>query len=84
MDNIIMVCKQCNSSKRDMDLFEWYLTKWDAYPPIHIIAHYLKLIYLYAKDHNLLTKHREELEAMDLPFNLNYIPLTYPQPEYYM
>lgn len=24
MDNIIMVCKTCNSSKGDMDLFEWY------------------------------------------------------------
>lgn len=24
MDNIIMVCKTCNSSKGNMDLFEWY------------------------------------------------------------
>ena len=24
MDNIIMVCKTCNSSKGDMDFFEWY------------------------------------------------------------
>ena len=84
MDNIIMVCKHCNSSKNDMDLLEWYFEHRHEFPPIHVLVHYLKQIYLYAKDNNLLGKHREEMEQMNLPFNFRYIPLDYPQPEYFM
>lgn len=83
IDNIIMVCKHCNSSKRDTDLLEWYFEKRCEFPPIPILVHYLKQIYLYAKDNDLLTKHREEIEQMQLPFNFRYIPLDYPQPEYF-
>lgn len=83
MDNIMFVCKQCNSSKRDTDLLEWYFEKKQVFPPIHILAHYLKNIYLYAKDNDLLGKHRDEMERMTLPFNYRYIPLDYPQPEYF-
>ena len=81
MDNIIMVCKHCNSSKRDTDLLEWYFEQRHEFPPIFILAHYLKQIYLYARDNDLLGKHREEMEEMKLPFNYKYIPLKYPQPE---
>lgn len=84
IDNIIMVCKHCNSSKRDTDLLEWYFAHRREFPPIPILVHYLKQIYLYAKDNDLLTKHREEMEQMQLPFNFRYIPLDYPQPEYFM
>ena len=42
MDNIIMVCKSCNSSKGDMDLFEWYAEIRHEFPPIPILVHYLK------------------------------------------
>ncbi len=84
MDNIIMVCKHCNSSKNDMDLLEWYFERRHEFPPIHVLVHYLKQIYLYSKDNDLLGKHREEMEQMNLPFNFRYIPLDYPQPEYFM
>ena len=83
IDNIIMVCKHCNSSKRDTDLLEWYFNHRQEFPPISVLVHYLKQIYLYAKDNDLLTKHREEMEQMQLPFNFRYIPLNYPQPEYF-
>ena len=81
MDNIIFVCKHCNSSKRDTDLLEWYFEQRHEFPPIFILTHYLKQIYLYARDNDLLGKHREEMDEMQLPFNYKYIPLKYPQPE---
>ena len=83
MDNIIMVCKTCNSSKGDMDLFEWYAEIRKEWPPINVFVHYLKNIYLYSVESGLMDKHCEELDAMDLPFNWRYIPVDYPQPEVY-
>lgn len=84
MDNIIMVCKSCNSSKGNMDLFEWYATVRKEWPPLYILTHYLKNIYLYCEEHGLMSKHSYELDKMKLPFNWKYIPLTFPQPiEYY-
>ena len=37
MDNIIMVCKSCNSSKGNMDLFEWYARVRKEWPPINVL-----------------------------------------------
>lgn len=73
MDNIIMVCKTCNSSKGDMDLFEWYAEVRKEWPPINVFVHYMKNIYLYSLENGLMDKHCEELDAMDLPFNWRYI-----------
>lgn len=84
MDNIIMVCKTCNSSKGNMDLFEWYATVRKEWPPLNILIHYLKNIYLYSLENGLMDKHREEMEQMVLPFNYRYIPLDYSQPELYL
>ena len=84
MDNIIMVCKTCNSSKGNMDLFEWYATVRKEWPPLNILIHYLKNIYLYSVENGLMDKHAEDLDGMDLPFKWQYIPLDYPQPEVYM
>lgn len=81
MDNIIMVCKNCNSSKGSMDLFEWYDTVRKEWPPLNVLIHYLKNIYLYIKEHNLMDKQSCELDAMELPFNWKYIPINYPQPK---
>jgi len=83
MDNIIMVCKTCNSSKGDMDLFEWYATIRKEWPSISIIAHYLKDIYLYSIEQNLMDKPLDELDQMKMPFNWHYIPTDYPQPDIY-
>ena len=79
-DNIFLVCKSCNSSKGNKDIIEWYHDP-NIYPPLYIIAHYLKQIYSYAKENDLLDKHAEDLDAMDLPFNYKFIQLEYPQPE---
>lgn len=79
-DNIIMVCKSCNSSKGNLDLFEWYANVRKKWPPLNVLIHYLKNIYLYSKEHGLMEKHSEDLDNMSLPFNYRYIPLKYPQP----
>ena len=84
MDNIIMVCKTCNSSKGNMDLFEWYAEIRKEWPPLNILIHYLNNIYLYSIDNRLMDKHAEEMDAMEQPFNWQYIPLNYPQPEVYI
>ncbi len=83
MDNIIMVCKTCNSSKGNMDLFEWYCEVRKEWPPLNILIHYLKNIYLYAVEHELMNKTFEELNKLDLPFKWQYIPTKYPKPEIY-
>ena len=62
LDNIIMVCKECNSSKGKMDLFEWYATIRKQWPPINVLVHYLKNIYLYSVDNGLMDKHLMILE----------------------
>ena len=81
MDNIIMVCKTCNSSKGDMDLLKWYAEVRREYPPLNILIHYLKNIYLFSVEHGLLDKQAEELDAMGLPFDWHYIPVKLPAPE---
>ena len=81
IDNIIMVCKTCNSSKGKMDLFEWFAEVRQEWPPINVLAHYLKNIYMYSIDNGLLGMKLDELDAKGLPFNWRYIPLDYPQPE---
>jgi hypothetical protein len=66
-----------------MDLLEWYFERRDEFPMPYIFAHYYKQLYLYAKEHDLLDKHREDLEKMDLPFNINYIVLKFPEPNFF-
>lgn len=81
MDNIMMVCKTCNSSKGNMDLFEWYFEARREWPPFNVMVHYLKNIYLYSVDNGLLNKQTTELDALNLPFKWQYIPIHFPQPE---
>lgn len=80
MDNIIMTCKACNSSKGNMDLFKWYAEVRKEWPPLNVIVHYMKNIYLYCADNDLFDKSFDELNNMDLPFDWRYIPQKYPQP----
>lgn len=84
LDNIIMVCKTCNSSKGKMDLFEWYEEVREEWPPINVWVHYLKNIYLYSVENELMDISLEEMDTMELPFKWRYIPLDYPQPEVYI
>ena len=80
MDNIIMVCKSCNSSKGNLDLFEWYFEVLHKWPSLNVLAHYLKNIFFFSAKHNLLEKDFNEITTMELPFNWEYIPMKYPEP----
>ena len=79
-DNLIMVCRSCNSFKGAKDLLAWYCERGE-FPPMRVLAHYLKLVNQYALDSGLLGLPLEELSGMDLPFDFRYLPLPYPQPE---
>ena len=81
MNNIIMVCKHCNSSKGDRDLLEWFFEVKRCFPPLHVLQHYLKQIYDYAQNADIMSRTLDELDLMELPFNYRYIPIDYPQPE---
>ena len=84
VDNIILACKACNTSKGSMDFFEWHFEKLGYWPDTFLLTHYLKQIYQYSKDNGLLDLTREELKERELPFNPDYVPHSYPQPEYFM
>ncbi len=78
MDNIVLVCQNCNSSKRDLDLLEWFFTIKNCWPAPYVFAYYLKHVYLYAVKNDLLDKTSEEIDSLNLPFKYKYIPLYYP------
>lgn len=79
-DNLIMVCRSCNSSKGAKDLLAWYRERGE-FPSMRVLAHYLKLVNPSALDSGLLGLSLEEMSGMDLPFDFRYLPLPYPQPE---
>ncbi|MFI3259128.1 MAG: HNH endonuclease [Rikenellaceae bacterium] len=79
-DNLIKVCKSCNSSKGDTDLLEWAYKRQCLISP-WVVRNYLKLIYEYSEENNLLMAHRDELDFSKLPFNPNYLPMEFPDPE---
>lgn len=68
-ENIIYVCKNCNSSMGKRSLLEWFLCSQDRLPSPFIYGHYLRQVYFYALEHNLLEKPFDEVCAMELPFN---------------
>lgn len=78
IDNVVFVCQECNSSKSNLDLLEWHAERLNYWPLPYIFAYYLKHVYLYAVENNLMDKTSEEIDAMDLPFKYQYIPLKYP------
>ena len=75
MDNIIFVCKSCNSSKGKKDLLEWFLLNREQFPSPFILGHYLRQIYLYAIEHGLMEQKYEDVCLLDLPFNPRSIML---------
>lgn len=76
-DNIVKVCKTCNSSKSDLDVLEWFITVRKQFPPIYIIVYHLKEINRYAEEHDLMGKSSDELDLMNLPFSWRYVPVKY-------
>ena len=79
-DNLIRACKHCNSSKGGKDLLEW-LHKRNEFPSLLVLRRYLKLVYLYCYEHNILDISIDDALLMALPFNIKLIPTDYPSPD---
>jgi hypothetical protein len=78
-ENLISACKSCNSSKGKKDLMEWANSKND-FLPLMIIRRYLKLVYNYCYNNDLLDKKIEELKDLELPFKIELLPVKFPNP----
>jgi hypothetical protein len=78
-DNLIRVCKHCNSSKGAKDMLQWHYEN-DDFPSILILRRYLKLIYAYCVENNILDINITDIDNATLPFNLTTIPTDYPTP----
>jgi hypothetical protein len=78
-ENLIFACRSCNSSKGKKDLMEWMNFRGE-FPPLMIIRRYLKLVFKYCSENDLLEKLVEEVKDMNLPFKVEYIPTKYPKP----
>lgn len=72
-DNLLWACKSCNSSKRDRDLLVWLKAK-DWMPSILMLRRYLKLVFRYCLENELLDLPLDEAYEMDLPFQLQSLP----------
>ena len=80
-ENLVFACKTCNSSKGKKDLKEWMIFR-NEFLPLMIIRRYLKLVYKYSTENNLLDKTVSELEKLELPFKIQYLPTEFPKPKF--
>ncbi len=78
-DNLIYACQSCNSSKGKKDLMEWMDYK-KTFPPLMILRRYLKLVVIYCVENNLMEYSVSELKNQKHPFNIEYVPVSYPKP----
>lgn len=79
-DNIILVCKSCNSSKGKRDLFRWFFDGRGEWPSLSVLVHYLKNIILFCQERALMDVPLQGLDTLSLPFDWRFIPLNVPQP----
>jgi len=64
-DNLVLACKKCNSSKKDLSLFLW-MSKHDKWPNIDLLdrilsGKYLKELYLIHEDKGTLNINRKNM-----------------------
>jgi len=78
-ENLIFACRSCNSSKGKKDLLEW-MNYRDEFLPLMIIRRYLKLVFKFCTQNNLLDELVEDVAGKELPFNIEYIPTKFPKP----
>lgn len=60
-----------------MDLFEWYSEVRKEYPPLNVLIHDLKNIYMYCVENDIMETRIEDLDDLQLPFNWHYIPRNF-------
>ena len=79
-DNLIYACRCCNSSKGKKDMMEW-MNYRNSFPPLMILRRYLKLVVGYCIDNGLMECSIDELKGQKHPFNIEFIPVSYPYPK---
>lgn len=57
------------------------MTLRGKFPPLMIIRRYLKLTLKYCLQNNLLDKNIEEITNLELPFKIELLPTSFPQPK---
>ncbi len=80
-ENLIIACKNCNSSKGKKDLMEWMIAS-NTFLPLMVIRRYLKLVYNFCLEFELLDVTIDEMHNKGLPFNITLLPTTFPSPKY--
>jgi hypothetical protein len=78
-ENLIFACRSCNSSKGKKDLMDWMSIR-GQFLPLMIIRRYLKLTYYYCIENNLLGANIEDLKDLELPFRIDLLPTSFPNP----
>lgn len=78
-DNLVCCCKTCNSSKRDEDLMEWYISKGE-FPPLLVLRRYLKLVLQFCETNGIMDSPIDSLDDSGWPFRLKNIPIDFPAP----
>jgi hypothetical protein len=76
-DNILFACRSCNSSRRDRDMIEWYVSR-DRFPPLFVLRMYLKEAIRYFQENQLMG--RPLTDPIESPFVLHLIPTEFPPP----
>lgn len=79
-DNLVCSCKNCNSSKGKMDLMGWHTQKGE-FPSLMVLRRYLKLVFQFCANNQILDNLIEEVDDERFPFKLSFIPTKYPKPE---
>lgn len=78
-ENLILSCRSCNSKKGTKDLMEW-MNQRGKFLPLMVIRRYMKLVYSYCVEHDLLEKPLDEVAKMALPFKIEFMPAHFPKP----
>ncbi len=79
-DNVVWVCRSCNSSKRDTDFLVWWANKHGTFPPLMVLRRYLKLAIQITDARKKLDVPHASAETEGLPFEITAIPVKYPKP----
>ena len=76
-DNLIWACRTCNSSKGAKDMLEWMQRK-GTFPAVLLLRRYVKIVARYCEEHDLLDEPLTKVSAMDMPFDVNMLPYSFP------
>lgn len=77
-ENLVCSCKSCNSSKREKDMMLWHKER-GQFPSIMVLRRYLKLVFQYCQEQDIMNQPWEEVDDSTFPFRLSEIPLKYPK-----